>query len=519
MALISVVILAGLALLLWNPWGGKPYEGKLTFYCAAGMQTPIKEIISDFEQKYPKIEISLDPGPSGAKLAQIEAAQGRGDLYLSADAFHMDKAKKAGLVSEVFPVAKIHPVLVVNAETQKQLKAENKAVTGLKDLLRDELKVVLASESAAAGRLSREILKSNGLLEKVKNKPTGKFVEAGTVNHTATTISTTKNSLGFIWDITAIQHKDKVTVIDVPEIQSVSEQVLLGVLTKSERPTQAIRFARFVTARDKGQVNFKHHHFNVIPDADKWEETPRLVLASGAMLKPGIEETVERFAKREGVNIDRAYAGCGILVTDMKILKAKAEKGRKLDKFPDAYFSCDVSFMKDVQQWFEASKIVSKNKMVILVQKGNPKNVKSLEDLKRKDLKVGLGHPKNSALGSLTDKLLKHLSYHSEVYAEDRKTPIVHKSEGHDLVNNVHLGALDAAVVYQSNAMSAPKFKEKMDIVKIKIPEAFATQPFAVAKDSEHKYLMRRLLEAIMEAQTLNHMKELGFEIPGDNKE
>ena len=59
--------------------------------------------------------------------------------------------------------------------------------------------------------------------------------------------------------------------------------------------------------------------------------------------------------------------------------------------------------MSQVQQWFEASTVISRNDMVLVVPKGNPKQVKSIEDLARPELRVGLAHPVNSALGALTD--------------------------------------------------------------------------------------------------------------------
>ena len=71
--------------------------------------------------------------------------------------------------------------------------------------------------------------------------------------------------------------------------------------------------------------------------------------------------------------------------------------------------------MNMVQQWFGASTVISRNDMVLCVPKGNPKHVKSIEDLARLELRVGLGH-RNSALGALTDDLLKKLQLHDKVY-------------------------------------------------------------------------------------------------------
>lgn len=513
-ALLSVVVLAGLAVLLWKPWDKPRFEGKLRFYCAAGMTRPVTAIMEQYQSEFPKVSIEPSFGGSGEMISVMKKVRGEGDLYLSADSFHMEKAKEAGLIAETIPVARIHPVLVVQTSSQQEWKKQRKDIQRLKDLLRKDLIVVLGAETTAVGRASREAFVDAGLWQQIQNRPAGKRVTGTTVNDVALKVRETENAVGIIWDITAVMHKEKLTVVDVPELKAISEQVLIGVLAKSKQPTQALRFARYLTAKDKGMASFKEHSYDVMPDADLWSPRPRIVLAAGAMLKPGIEEAVDRFKKREGIEIDTAYAGCGILVSDMKILnKGTEETGRKLDAFPDAYFSCDLSFMEGVKQWFDSSVMVSKNDMVLVVQKENPEQIRSLDDLKRKELKVGLGDPERSALGKLTDMLLVRLKYHGEVYADDREYPIVHKSEGHDLVNNVRLKALDAAVVYRSNVKSTPRYQDFMEIVEIKLGDSFARQPFAVAKKSEHKYLMQRLLQTILEEQTLSGMKELGFEI------
>ncbi len=144
----------------------------------------------------------------------------------------------------------------------------------------------------------------------------------------------------------------------------------------------------------------------------------------------GIDETLKEFQAREGVTINTSYNGCGILVAQMQSMWA----GGSSDRFPDAYFSCDVSFMSKVQHWFDPSKTISENDMVLIVKKRNPREIASLEDLARPELKAGLGTP-SPALGALTDGLLKRAGLHDRVYAEGWQDHIVHTDAGHDLVN------------------------------------------------------------------------------------
>jgi ABC-type molybdate transport system substrate-binding protein len=289
------------------------------------------------------------------------------------------------------------------------------------------------------------------------------------------------------------------------------EQATVAVVAAAKNPTAALHFARYLTARDRGQLAMQKNYFQPIEDADVWQDRPSLVLMSGAMLKPGIDDLLKRFGQREGVTINTIYAGCGIHVAQMKAIKGGSSASAA--HFPDAYFSCDVSFLSQVQQWFEASTVITRNDMVMVVPKGNSHQVESIEALAAPELRVGLAHPVNSALGALTDDLLKKLNLHAKVYGSGRRHPVVHTDAGHALVNQMRAGALDLIVVYRSNVLSNPENAAKyLDIVEMQLPEAKAIQPYAVAKDSSHKYIMRRLLEAILSPASQNHFVDAGFQ-------
>ena len=115
-----------------------------------------------------------------------------------------------------------------------------------------------------------------------------------------------------------------------------------------------------------------------------------------------IEETIGDFEKREGVKITSVFNGCGILTAQMKTMKGSKD-------FPDAYFSCDVSFMNQVEGLFLAPRDISETDMVVVVPKGNPKNIAGLETLAGPGLKIGVAHPSQSALGALTKSLLEEI--------------------------------------------------------------------------------------------------------------
>ncbi len=475
-------------------------------YCATGLLKPVQETCAEYQKEY-GVSVRIEPDSSGALLSRLRVAPDRVDLYLSGEESFMADARRLKLVAEVLPVARQHVVLAVRPGNPKK-------VLIWKDLLQDSVRVALPNpELTATAKAAQRALAGTRKWESLLDRQHATHAQlsfVGNVNEAAQTVKIGAADVALVWDATA--RLFGLEVIEVPEFQArAREQAALGIVAATKCPTAALHFARYLTARDRGQLSVSRNFFQPVEDADLWKDQPALVLMAGAMLKPGIDDLVKAFGAREGVTVNTIYAGCGIHVAQMKAMKKAA--ATPASHFPDAYFSCDVSFMTQVQKWFDASTIISRNDMVLVVPKGNPAGVKSIEDLTRPDLRVGLAHPVNSALGALTDDLLKKLKLHDKVYDPARKHPVVHSDAGHVLVNQMRAGALDLLVVYRSNVLSNPDNAEKyLDVIEMNLPEAVAIQPYAVARDSQHRQLMRRLLEAILAPSSKQQFIRSGFQ-------
>src|SRR5262249_57769618 len=118
---------------------------------------------------------------------------------------------------------------------------------------------------------------------------------------------------------------------------------------------------------------------------------------------------------------------------------------------PDAYFACDQSFMDQVSDLFLDTVEISTNQLVILVRRGNPHGIHSLNDLGKPGLKVGVGHEKQCALGVLTQRTLQQRGVQQTVMSN----VVTQVPTGDMLVNELRAGALDAVVAYVSNAATA----------------------------------------------------------------
>ena len=86
--------------------------------------------------------------------------------------------------------------------------------------------------------------------------------------------------------------------------------------------------------------------------------------------------------------------GCGLLVARMKG-----------GETPDVYHTCDESFHAMVEDKFGELVNISQTDIIILVPKGNPKNISTLQDLTKPGVKVGMADANKTALCKLTVNL------------------------------------------------------------------------------------------------------------------
>jgi ABC-type molybdate transport system substrate-binding protein len=476
---------AVLGVLLMSEGGpSAPDTKSLLVYCGAGLRVPVEAAARSYEAAT-GVRVELQYGGSQTLLANLEASR-KGDLYLPGDDAFVAVARQRGLVAESVPLAKMAPVLVV-------AKGNPKKVAGAADLLRDDVRVVQANpEAAAVGKLVKGALGKSGHWEKLAAK-TRAFKP--TVNDVGNDLKLGTADAGFLWDANLRQYPELEGIV-LRELEGVEASVSVAVARSTASPAAALRFARWLGAPDRGLKDFAAAGFRPA-EGDAWEERPALTVYAGAMLQQAIKRTLEEFKEREGVEVLTKYNGCGILVAGMKA-------GEK----PDVYFACDTSFMEMVQDRFGPPRDVSLNQLVILVKKGNPHGIRSLKDLGKPGVRVGVGNEQQCALGVLTAEALRQ----SKALASVMKNVVTRTPAGDMLANSMRIGSLDAAVTYLSNAAGAG---EHVEGIAVDLPCALATQPVAVALASPRQRLAGRLVEALADARSRSRFEAEGFRWKG----
>jgi molybdate transport system substrate-binding protein len=460
---------------------------RVVVYCAANLKKPVEAIAEQYRKEF-GVEVSLQYGPTGTLLTQLQVAK-QGDLFIAADDGALEDAKKKNLIKEVLPLVVQHPVIAVK-------KGNPHAVHALSDLLKPEIKLAVPNpDSASIGKITRKLLAAQW--EPLAAKA---VVMKPTVTEIAADVQLGSADAAFVWDSTVPQFKE-LEAIEAPELTKHRERASAAVLTVCTQSQEALRFARYMAAPDKGGVEFQKQGFTP-SGGDKWAVKPEMILYSGGVNRLAIEKLLHLFADREGIDITTVFNGCGILCATMKTMGDSSNP-----KFPDAYYACDVCFVPPVAEHFPESVMLTETDIVIAVPKGNPHGVKTLADLAQPGLRVGLCNAEQSTLGFMTRAMLKNMN----IWHSIEKNVAVQVPTADFLINQMRAGGLDAAIVYKVNVLPQ---SEHLESIALPADKGKAVQPFAVRENSERKELGRRLLAFLKDHK--ESFEQAGFSWRGD---
>lgn len=496
--IVSVGLLAGL-MIWWNKTLPDPVPSEETaranatvvVHVAAALRPPMEKAAAEFE-KETGIRVELRFGPSEQLLSTLRLSK-QGDLFLPADDSYVDQAREFGLTEQRYELATLRGVAVFRKDYPKA-----PAEITWEDVYKPGIKIGQANPDVTAiGKLTKEHLSETEHWEKIQAQ---KPVMLGTVTEALNAVKLGSVDMAIVWD--ALIPKDSpLKRATLPGVSEITANVSVAVCNGAEFRSEARWFAEYLEKEDGGQVFFRELGYappqanqQPEPQGNTTGETIDLLLYAGSMLRPAIEKTISEFEQKENVRVTRVYNGCGILVGQMKT-------GQR----PDLYISCDPRFMGEVENLFLKPTPLSKNRLVIAVPKGNPAGLKELKDLGKANLRVGVGHEQQCALGAIT----KETFIKSGVYADVKRNIKVESPSGDLLVNQLMTGSLDAVVCYVSNVKPND---EKLDYIPINgIPCAVPTQPVAIGKESRHQALAAKLIEQLRSADSKARFLELGF--------
>lgn len=210
-------------------------------------------------------------------------------------------------------------------------------------------------------------------------------------------------------------------------------------------------------------------------------DAPRLMLFCGAGLQLPVAELIETFNREHSCFIEADYAGSEVLFSRITI----RNQG-------DLYMPGEQSYLDLAADkgLIESSAVVCYFVPVILLAKGNPKNITGLSDLTRPGIRLGLGDERACAIGRHCKKLFAK----NDIAWPDVEKNLAFKSMTvNELGLQIQAGALDAVIVWDA---VAAQYLEHGQIVTIPAKQnIISAVPLGVLKFSEHQDLARKFIE------------------------
>lgn len=177
-------------------------------------------------------------------------------------------------------------------------------------------------------------------------------------------------------------------------------------------------------------------------NAGAGEAAGELLLYAAAGLSEPVNRIVEDYARETGRRLRVQFGGSGELLAALQV----SRRG-------DLFLAGDESFIASARERGLTRETfpVSVFTPVIAVKAGNPRGIRSLEDLAREDLRVGLGDPRAAAVGVISQAMLEEAGLWETVEARVRENGVFRPTVN-GLALDVANGPIDAAIVFDAVA-------------------------------------------------------------------
>jgi molybdate transport system substrate-binding protein len=210
---------------------------------------------------------------------------------------------------------------------------------------------------------------------------------------------------------------------------------------------------------------------------------------AAASLTAAFSELGQQFTSSEGGKVTFNFAGSQALATQI-------QQGAPADVLASA----DLSNMDKVEDLVGTPQNFASNLLQIVVEKGNPKGVKGLDDLAASDLKVVLAAEEVPA-GKYAKQALDK--------AGVSVTPVSQEDNVKAVVSKVALGEADAGIVYVTDVTAGGGKVQGVDIPEDQ--NVTATYPIATVKASRAQDKAQAFLDLVLSDQGQQVLRKYGF--------
>ncbi|NPV45909.1 MAG: molybdate ABC transporter substrate-binding protein [Armatimonadetes bacterium] len=248
--------------------------------------------------------------------------------------------------------------------------------------------------------------------------------------------------------------------------------------------------------QERAQALWAKYGFEPVAAKPAGESEVSLLVPCGAALQPAMDVIAETYYRRTGVRVDFAYAGAQMLLGQLAY-------SRRGDLYmPGEAFWVDQAAKRGL---VEDTRTVCWFLPVIMVPKGNPKNIQTVQDMAKPGVRVGIGHPKALAVGPVTKRIMQRAG----IWEAVQKNVVMQAGCIPELANAVAMKAADAGILWDA---CAEMVEEHVDIIKIdpRLNEV-AEVMLATLKVSQHPEEARKFMEYVASDEAAAIFEERGF--------
>jgi molybdate transport system substrate-binding protein len=166
----------------------------------------------------------------------------------------------------------------------------------------------------------------------------------------------------------------------------------------------------------------------------------------------------------------------------------------------DVFASADTTNMDKVTDLVDTPQIFASNVLQVVVEKGNPKGVKGLEDLANPDLKVVLAAPE-VPVGKYGAEALEKAGATVEPVSQEENVKAV--------VSKVSLGEADAGIAYVTDVTAGGDTVEGVEIPEEQ--NVVATYPIATVEASKAPDQAQAFMDLVLSDQGQQVLEKYGF--------
>ncbi|NQU03589.1 MAG: molybdate ABC transporter substrate-binding protein [Syntrophaceae bacterium] len=195
----------------------------------------------------------------------------------------------------------------------------------------------------------------------------------------------------------------------------------------------------------------------------------------GSASKPAMEEAARVFQSETGIKVGLNFSGSGTMLSQLKLSK------RGDIYLPASPMYMDMAIKNGIIDP-DTVKIVAYLVPVINVQKGNPKNIRTLSDLVRPDVTIGIGNPETVCVGLYAVEILERKGILNEV----QKNIVTHAHSGSFAAALVVMRKVDAIIGWRVFSNWNPDKIETVFLQHDEIPR-LAYFPAGIRRDSQNR--------------------------------